>query len=199
MRRTSLAACLSLLVAVPAIAERHETQSVYPATLAPNLEAVAGQILTLAEAMPDEVYAWRPAEGVRSTSETMMHVVSANMMLPVVFGAAPAEGFEMPENPFAMAREWEANVTAKADVMAKLKTSIAYATHAIGSVPEALLDEETTLFGPPMKKRDALLVLVSHSHEHLGQLIAYGRSNGVVPPWSQPMPEGPAADGGDGR
>lgn len=59
-----------------------------------------------------------------------------------------------------------------------------------------MLDEETTRFGPPMKKRDALLVLVSHSHEHLGQLIAYGRSNDVVPPWSQPLPEGPAPDDG---
>jgi hypothetical protein len=25
----------------------------------------------------------------------------------------------------------------------------------------------------------------THLHEHLGQLIAYARSNGVTPPWSQ--------------
>ena len=25
----------------------------------------------------------------------------------------------------------------------------------------------------------------THLHEHLGQLIAYARSNGVVPPWSR--------------
>ena len=31
-----------------------------------------------------------------------------------------------------------------------------------------------------------LLILLSHSHEHLGQLIAYARSNDVTPPWSEP-------------
>jgi uncharacterized damage-inducible protein DinB len=27
-------------------------------------------------------------------------------------------------------------------------------------------------------------ILVSDAHEHLGQLIAYSRQNGVVPPWT---------------
>ena len=191
MRRVLTLGSLALLLALPAVADHHEGGSVYGATLAGNLEAVSGQLMQLAEAMPEELFAWRPAEGVRSTSEVLMHVVSANMLMPPSFGAALAEGFEMPENPFAMAREWEANVTAKADVMAKLKQSAAYAQHALATFPEATLDEEVTIFGPPMAKRDALLVLLSHSHEHLGQLIAYARSNGVKPPWSQPMPEAP--------
>ena len=97
----------------------------------------------------------------------------------------------MPENPFAFARELEANVTAKADVAAKLQESIAYAKGALAGFPEAELDKEVDLFGMTMRKRDALLILLSHSHEHLGQLIAYARSNGVKPPWSQPMPEAP--------
>jgi hypothetical protein len=28
------------------------------------------------------------------------------------------------------------------------------------------------------------VLTTTHLHEHLGQLIAYARSNGVVPPWS---------------
>ena len=204
MRRCLFAVLsLSLLLGAPLAADHHEAAagSVYSATLAANFEYVSGQLLQLAEAMPEEAYAWRPAEGVRSTSEVFMHVVGANMMMPVAFGVAPAEGFQMPENPFALAREWEATVTAKADVMAKLKQSIDYAKGAIRSFPEEKLDEEVTLFGPPMPKRAGLLVLLSHSHEHLGQLIAYARSNGVVPPWSEPMPESmpepaPAAEEG---
>jgi hypothetical protein len=27
--------------------------------------------------------------------------------------------------------------------------------------------------------------LANHTHEHLGQLIAYARNNGIVPPWSK--------------
>ncbi len=181
MRQSVVVVGLLLLAAMPLAADHHESESVYSATLAANFEFVSGQLMQLAEAMPEEVYS--------STSEVFMHVVGANMMMPVTFGSAPAEGFEMPENPFALARELEANVTAKVDVMAKLEESIEYAKEAIAKFPEAMLDEEVTLFGPPMPKRAGLLILLSHSHEHLGQLIAYARSNGVKPPWSQPMPE----------
>lgn len=191
MRAGILVVCC-LLVAVPVVAEHHEGAPTYGATLSANFEFVSGQLMQLAEAMPEEVYSWRPTEGVRSTSEVFMHVVSANMMMPPSFGIAPAEGFEMPENPFAMAREWEENVTSKADVMAKLEASIAYAKNALATFPDESLGDEVTIFGPPMAKRDGLLVLLSHSHEHLGQLIAYARSNGVKPPWSQPMPDAPA-------
>jgi hypothetical protein len=32
--------------------------------------------------------------------------------------------------------------------------------------------------------RGGYLLLLSHAHEHLGQSIAYARSNGIVPPWT---------------
>ncbi len=192
MKRVAVVLCLALFAMVPAVsADHHEGGSVYGATLAANFEFVSGQLMQLAEAMPEEAYSWRPADGVRSTSEAFMHVVGANLLMPPAFGVAPADGLEMSDNPFAMARAWEETVTSKADVMAKLEMSIGYAQHAMATFPEAALDEEVTIFGPPMRHRDALLVLLSHSHEHLGQLIAYARSNGVAPPWSQPLPEAP--------
>lgn len=193
MSRMTMFLCLLLVVCVPLAAEHHEKKaaSVYGGTLAMNFEYVSGQIAQLAEAMPEGVYGWRPADEVRTTSEVIMHVVGTNMMMPVMIGVAPAEGFAMPENPFALARDLEANVTAKADVMAKLQESVAYAKGALAGFPEAELDTEVDMFGMKMRKRDALLIMLSHSHEHLGQLIAYARSNGVKPPWSQPMPEMP--------
>ena len=41
------------------------------------------------------------------------------------------------------------------------------------------------LFGRDMTKEDAVRYLFGDQHEHLGQSIAYARSNGVVPPWSK--------------
>ena len=41
-----------------------------------------------------------------------------------------------------------------------------------------------TIFGRQTTKRDACMLTVVHAHEHLGQLIAYARSNGITPPWS---------------
>lgn len=42
---------------------------------------VSEQLIALAEATPPEKFAWRPAAGVRSTSEVYMHIVLANFYL----------------------------------------------------------------------------------------------------------------------
>ena len=190
MRGTTLLVCLALSLGAPALAEHHEGEgSVYTATLAGNFEFVSGRLVQLAEAIPEDVYTWRPAEGVRSTSETLMHLAGANLGLPMMMGVAPPEGMEMSEDMMAKMQEREKNVTAKAEVIADLKKSIAYGKSAIGDFPAAHLGDEIEFFGMNLKKRDLLLILLSHSHEHLGQLIAYARSNGVTPPWSEPQPE----------
>jgi uncharacterized damage-inducible protein DinB len=190
MRPITLVVCLLLLVAGTVVAEHHEAEgSAYTATLAGNYEYVSGQLVKLAVAMPEEVYSWRPAEGVRSTSETLVHVANATLMMPVVLGVAPAEGFAMQPDMMAWGQGREQGITAKADVIAELKRAIEYGKSAIADFPADQLDEQVEIFGMTMAKRDVLLILLSHSHEHLGQLIAYGRSNGVVPPWSQPQPE----------
>jgi len=41
------------------------------------------------------------------------------------------------------------------------------------------------LFGRDWTKQDAVMHILEDQHEHLGQSIAYARSNGVVPPWSK--------------
>ena len=41
------------------------------------------------------------------------------------------------------------------------------------------------LFGRGMTKQGALMLILEAQHEHLGQSIAYARSNDVVPPWSK--------------
>lgn len=190
MRGTALLVCLVLSVGAPALAEHHETHScVYTATLAGNFEFVSGRLVQLAEAIPEDVYAWRPTEGVRSTSETIMHLAGANVGLPMMLGVTPPEGMEMSEDMMARAQEREKTVTAKAEVIAELKKSIDYGKSAIGDFPQAELGEEMEFFGMNLTKRDLLLILLSHSHEHLGQLIAYARSNDVTPPWSEPKEE----------
>ena len=55
---------------------------------------------------------------------------------------------------------------------------------AIEKLAVADADKAVKLFGQDTTNRGAVLGILEHLSEHLGQSIAYARTNGVVPPWS---------------
>ncbi len=138
-----------------------------------RLETLQDRIVSLAEAMPQDKYTWRPAEGVRSVSELYLHIAGANFGLASTFGATAPEG-AVPGD----------DVTDKAAITAALTASFEHLKAAFKSVSAASADEKVTLFGQEMTTRQALWTLTEHLSEHLGQGIAYARMNGVVPPWN---------------
>lgn len=166
-----------------------------------NLKDTATKLRALAAATPADKFSWAPTDEVRTISEVYIHAAGVNLLLPSALGAAPPEGLEMTAPPFEMMAQWEKTVTAKDDVIAKLGASLDYVVDALASVTD--LETEVTIFGPPAPKRAYFLIILTHAHEHLGQSIAYARSVGVVPPWSQPAPEAEedamAEGAGEGR
>lgn len=195
VRIGSLAIAASFVIGVPMAAQEmdhggeHHEMAAPPAgvraDLISDLDVLDEKYTSLAEAMTAH-YAWRPAEGVRSVSEVFMHIAGANLYIPTTFGVAPPEGMEVTsmEEAFARMQELE-QVTEPAEVMERLRAGLAHARHAIATVPDEELDTSITLFGQEATKRAGLILLVTHMHEHLGQAVAYARSNGVVPPWSE--------------
>jgi uncharacterized damage-inducible protein DinB len=162
----------------------------YRAELIRDLNTLERRYMALATAMSGK-YGWRPGEGVRSVGEVFMHVAGANFALPLMAGVQPpAEKFAARDmkGAFEMMGQWE-KVTDEAKVKEALAGSFQHARDAVARTPDASLDEMTKFFGQDATKRAVLQALVTHLHEHLGQSIAYARSNGVVPPWS--------ASGGD--
>jgi uncharacterized damage-inducible protein DinB len=158
----------------------------YRAEVISDIDGVGKKLVDLATATPAEKYAWRPAPGVRSISEVYMHVVGANYLLPSFLGAKLPDGFD---------REIEKTVTDKAKVIEWLKKSIDNAKAAVSSASDADLDKKVKAFGREMTERRVLMIVQTHMHEHLGQSIAYARSNGVTPPWSEAGEQPPAKKG----
>src|SRR5690242_13917499 len=76
---------------------------------------VSSQLIALAEATPEEKFGWRPAPGVRSTSEVYMHIAIAN------FGLLAFTG---PKKPADMKDGMEKSITSKAEVISWLKQSL---------------------------------------------------------------------------
>ncbi len=142
-----------------------------------NMMDAGKKVMQLADAFPDKKLDYRPGKGVRSTREVLLHVIGGNYMLPTMLGANT--GKTMQE---AMALE--KTTPGKADLQKMLKESYDVASSAIGGVAESDLDTQVDFFGQKMSKRSLMLVIASHSHEHLGQLIAYARVNGITPPWT---------------
>ena len=147
------------------------------ATLGADYDRVAGRVVQLAEAIPADKYGWRPAEGVRTVSEVVMHVAAANYALAGALGVAPPAGADL---------ENLEKVTDREQVLSTLKTSIDHAKQALKAAEGTDYNRMVNAFGFEMPAARAVVILDAHSHEHLGQLIAYARSNGVTPPWSQP-------------
>jgi uncharacterized damage-inducible protein DinB len=133
-------------------------------------------LVALANAVPQDKLGWRPP-GVRSFTEVFMHVIIENLDIPPLFGAAKST-ISLPANA-------EKSVTTKAQVVDLLTKSFAYAKQAVAAVPDAQLNDMASYFGTPMTKRGIMLELSGHGLEHMGQLVAYARMNGIKPPWSQ--------------
>jgi len=142
-----------------------------------NLSYTEGELAQLAEAVPAEKWAWRPAEGVRSYVEITLHVAGGNYFLATFLGTPVPEGVD--------AKGIEKSTTDKAKAIETMKASYVHVKKVIAALSAADLDTQVEFFGQKMTKRAIVLVIIGHSHEHLGQSIAYARMNGVVPPWSK--------------
>lgn len=141
-----------------------------------QFDDAVSKLLQLAEAIPQDKYGWRPSAGVRSVSQVLMHVTGANYYI-LSFAGVKA--------PTDLPADAENTVTDKAQVIAQLRRSAEHVRAAVRTLPDADLDKAATMFGQATTNRNVYLTTATHAHEHLGQLIAYARSNAIVPPWSR--------------
>jgi uncharacterized damage-inducible protein DinB len=138
---------------------------------------VSRQLVALAEAIPAEKYAWRPAPGVRSTSEVFMHIALANFYLLSITG---------PKLPADMtSADMEKTVASKPEVISWLKRSLDAVKTARADLKVADVPRKVKVFGHDGTVEGMYLRIIVHANEHMGQLVAYARMNGIVPPWSE--------------
>lgn len=164
---------------MPAHTADGQAEPIVPKTikagLLARLDESSSKVLQLGEAIPADRYSWRPAAGVRSIGEVLVHVGLGMYYTTSDAGAKP---------PMEISDEAEKTITSKAEVLAFLRASIDHMRNALGRLTPADLEHPTTMFGQSTDYENVYLFGVAHVHEHLGQLIAYARMNGVAPPWS---------------
>jgi uncharacterized damage-inducible protein DinB len=185
IRTGAFAAALSLTGAGAATAQavpNRETALETRKRFLIDLDTLQSKFLALAEAIPAEKYAWRPAPGVRSIGEAFMHVASEYYVFtPMAYGAARSP--VIPRGPEAF-KAFESKST-KADAVKHLKEGFAYMKQQIEGIDPAAITGPQKLFGGDRTIVETSFIMAGDLHEHLGQLIAYARMNGVTPPWSK--------------
>ena len=150
----------------------NSVQSTLQGTLAYN----QGQVVSLAEAFSEDQYNWRPAEGIRSVGESILHIAFGNYYLVSKMGYAPPSDVDMANLQ---------KIEGKDNILAALKKSNEFVLEKIMLVENDKFNEEIDFGFAKMSTLAGLLSILEHNGEHKGQLIAYARSVGVTPPWSK--------------
>lgn len=178
MRAVLAALALSLAIATPSSAQG------LMGDMHRDVNEVQKKIIDLARAVPESAYGWRPAPGVRSIGEVLLHVSADNYLIPIAMGK-PAPAASGITSDFASAGAFEKRTLTKDQLIAELETSFTHLHQGMGLTTDANLAEKIDMFGQQWSRQRAMVLTVTHLHEHLGQLIAYARSNNVAPPWSR--------------
>ena len=143
-----------------------------------SLTHVSGHVMQLAKAIPAEKYSYSPQQGVRSVAEVCAHIVSANYFFASKLGGKIPADVKM--------ETVEKDLKTKDALEKELKRSYEVILEAIKNTKDASLATKVEFpFPGEYTSMTAILIVLGHSNEHLGQLIAYARMNGVTPPWSE--------------
>lgn len=189
MLRMLPALCLISIVsasAIPTSAQVYPYRDGTPGVTGYRSEVMAevmiqeSEFVRLAEAIPADKYTWRPSPDVRTIAEVFLHASAANYNLYRLVGTPMPSGVDT--------KTMEQSTTDKAKVIATLKASYAHAKGAIRAMSDADLEKTMNWNGGKITERGVLLFIVQHIAQHLGQQIAYARSIGVAPPWTNDPP-----------
>jgi len=177
MRTRALVLFLSL--AIPASASAQLMGDMHR-----DVNDVQKKFTDLAKAIPEPAYSWRPT-GARSVGEVFLHIAADNYLIPVSMGKPAPASTGISATDFKTAETFEKRKLTKDQIIAELDASFKHLHEAMGLTTDANLNENIKFFGQDWSRQRAMLATVTHLHEHLGQMIAYARSNSVAPPWSR--------------
>lgn len=150
---------------------------------------VESEVVSAAEAMPEEKYSFAPTngefKGVRTFAEEVKHIGFANHLF---FG--PLMGENIDAKSIEENANGPANLKTKAEIVQYLKDSFALGHKALAGITAE--NEVTPLAKPVFPFLSTRLAIASigswHPMDHYGQMVEYLRMNGIVPPASRPRP-----------
>jgi uncharacterized damage-inducible protein DinB len=173
--------CLLLIFSIGASAQNTPTDTTAPsydmkAQSLLDLQTMQKKFVDLANAIPADKMTWRPAPDARSFAEVFLHISAERYGILALGGATPPSGFD--------GKTYEKSTTDRAAIVEQLNKTSDFAQKTINDMTNADFAKPIPKLGPQANAGDVVYILVVDAHEHLGQLVAYARENGIVPPWT---------------
>jgi hypothetical protein len=163
-----------------------------------EFEIAERQIVAIAECIPAERYDWRPVANARAFCEVFVHVATGSFMLLDAIGVIVPEDLYPQLAADGDARflglirrndELTTSVRDKSLVVPLLKRSLQTVSQSFTEASDSELNRRLHFLGEETTVRRTYLRLLAHTHEHMGQMIAYLRFNGIAPPWPDWRPD----------
>jgi uncharacterized damage-inducible protein DinB len=173
--RKLLPTILLCLVAVAAFSqEKQSSDNPFSTINKRGYERTKGILLRAAEKMPEENYAFKPVDTVRSYGQIVGHLADAQYLFCSTASGENNPGLKI-----------EKTKTSKAELIAALKDGFAYCDKVYDSMTDAAATQSVKFFGNEMPKHAVLSINIGHNMEHYGNLVTYMRIKGIVPPTSE--------------
>ncbi|HLT81934.1 MAG TPA: DinB family protein [Cyclobacteriaceae bacterium] len=138
----------------------------------------SGRLVQLLDAVPDDKLNWSPGDGVRSFRDVFAHIAQANYFFGSRLGTPVPDGVDV--------MNLAASLKTKDQLKSALTESFKYLTEAMRNAKDESMSERVEFpFPGEYTTMSAMLIALTHVREHMGQLIAYTRVNGITPPWSE--------------
>jgi hypothetical protein len=148
-----------------------------------DVAELRSKFVGLAQACPEERYAWKPMDGTRRVGGVLGRAAGGGRAFPANWNQPAAQG---------AARGYEVESarldslsTSKAQLITELERAFDHLGRSLAGMSESARAADGKTWGRDMKVDAGITMALSDMHEHLGQLIAYARMNRIVPPWSR--------------
>jgi uncharacterized damage-inducible protein DinB len=140
---------------------------------------IGRKLTAMAEDFPEDKYDFKPTPSQRSFAEQLLHAAGANYFFT---------NLTLGEKPPAEENPKRDQYKTKAEVAAFVKKSFADGAAAIKAKGDKGMSD---IVADPFEHQqvrisDMAYGFIEHSGEHYGQLVAYYRLSGLVPPESRP-------------
>jgi len=146
-----------------------------------DLQTMKDKFTSLGNEFSESQFDWRPMDGVRSVKDVLVLMTVEGNLFPTMWGEPAAAGAG--EN-FRAEME-RLNGMSKTDLLTEVGKAFDNIIGSAKGMDEAARMKPVKFFGEDTDAGSALFMAQADMHEHLGQLIAYARTNHIVPPWSR--------------